>query len=149
MPVRISGHPLQAKLRHMKERCYQKDDKNYKNYGGRGIKICEEWQDYRTFVEWGLASGWEPGLTIDRIDNDGDYSPENCRFVDRKEQARNRRPYGEIKYRGVARHWNQFRAYCNNKYLGLHRSAEEAARARDQYVIQNNLDLQLNFAEED
>ena len=147
--MKISGHPLQTKLHHMKERCYQESDPAYANYGGRGIKICDEWHDYRTFIEWGLANGWQDGLEIDRIDNDGDYCPETCRFVTRSENLKNRRIFGEIEYRGVAKHWNKFKAYCDNKYLGLHETAEAAAKARDQYVITNNLGLQLNFAVED
>lgn len=68
----------------------------YKNYGGRGIKLCEEWRDYSKFKEWAMNNGYQPDAkrgkcTIDRIDVDGDYNPQNCRFVDRATQNRNRR----------------------------------------------------------
>lgn len=76
----------------MKQRCYNKRDKAYKNYGQRGIKMCDEWKDnFQVFYDWCMANGYKKGLTIDRIDNDKYYEPNNCRLVDRKTQQRNRR----------------------------------------------------------
>ena len=64
----------------------------HKDYGQRGITVCSEWEhDYVTFRDWAFANGWEVGLTLDRIDNDGNYCPENCRFVTRKKNCRNKR----------------------------------------------------------
>lgn len=72
-------------------RCENSNRLKYKDYGGRGIKVCEEWHEAKNFVLWALGNGYEKGLQLDRIDNDGDYCPENCRFVTPKENSRNRR----------------------------------------------------------
>ena len=85
----------------MKRRCFNKNEKAYKNYGGRGIKICNEWlSDFMNFYNWAMANGYSDDLTIDRIDNNGNYEPSNCRWVNYKEQARNRRQNLLITYKG-------------------------------------------------
>ncbi len=74
------------------QRCYDTHAKDYPRYGGRGIKVCPEWrQSWPAFRDWALSHGYQQGLEIDRRDNYGGYSPENCRFVTRKENMRNKR----------------------------------------------------------
>lgn len=74
----------------MKSRCYNPNNIRYNRYGGRGIKICDEWlQNVNSFREWAIKNGYKPGLSIDRINNDGDYSSDNCRWVEPKEQLSN------------------------------------------------------------
>jgi hypothetical protein len=85
----------------IKERCLNLKCSAYKWYGGRGIKICAEWNsDYEVFKEWAHSNGYKKGLQIDRIDNDGDYCPENCRWVTSKDNNRNTRYNKYITYEG-------------------------------------------------
>ena len=75
----------------MKKRCYDPHDARYDRYGGRGITVCEEWKDdFLAFHDWALNNGYGDGLTIDRINNDQGYSPDNCRWASQQEQSRNR-----------------------------------------------------------
>ena len=83
-----SSDPLYSVWTHMNERC---NAQHFQRYGGRGISVCPVWKyEFTTFRAWALANGWKRGLEIDRINNDGNYAPDNCRFVDKVTNSRNR-----------------------------------------------------------
>ena len=91
MPTAREEKHLRNAYTNMKFRCYDPRGKCYYRYGGRGIEVDSAWlTSYHVFREWALANGFKDGLTLDRIDNNKGYSPENCRFITQAEQSRNR-----------------------------------------------------------
>lgn len=102
----LSKHPLKRVYYAMLQRCHPDQVENplYKNYAGRGISVCQEWKNsFLTFYNWCIGNGWKKGLEIDRRDNDGNYSPENCRIVDNKTNTNNRRRTLWVQYNGERR----------------------------------------------
>lgn len=96
-----SKHPLYGIWRQMMQRCYNEKLKIYHRYGGRGIYVCEEWHNFFKFVEWSNSVGGRPdGYTLDRKDNDGPYSPQNCRWATMKTQNMNKSDNIVIEYNG-------------------------------------------------
>lgn len=97
----MTNTPLFERWSSMKQRCYDKNHNNYKHYGGRGIVMCDEWEnDFQSFYDWSVENGYKENLTIDRIDNNGNYEPSNCRWVDMKTQSNNRRTNRKIEVSG-------------------------------------------------
>lgn len=102
----LTNHPLRFIRKSMLHRCYNKNNKFYKNYGGKGISVCEEWKhSLEEFVEWALNNGWSKGLSIDRIDNEGDYTPENCQWITISENSRKNCVIGKLRKEKCARNY--------------------------------------------
>lgn len=117
----------------MKRRCESHEEPCYQNYGGRGIRVCQEWQSFDAFMKWALKNGYKGKLTIDRIDVNGNYEPLNCKWSTLKEQGRNKRNNFMITYQNVTQ---ALSAWCeelnlnyNTTYMRLKKygfSVEEA-----------------------
>ena len=111
---------LHNKWLKIKERCYNQNSRCYKNYGGRGIKICDEWKNnFMNFYNWAMENGYQEGLTIDRINVNGNYEPSNCRFITQKEQQNNRRNNVYITYKNEVKTLSQWADYYNIPYKVL------------------------------
>lgn len=121
---KVSSHPLYQAWKSMHRRCDTPYVNDYEHYGGRGIKVCDEWKDSLTFLNWAENNGWIPnkGLTLDRINANKDYEPSNCRWVTQKQQARNRRNNRLVTIDGVTKcvqEWAE--EYSINKVTFLNR----------------------------
>lgn len=148
----MKKHRFYATYRNMMKRCYTKSDPSYKDYGERGISVCEEWQDIIKFVAW-ADSTYIEGYTLDRIDNAGNYEPSNCRWADATTQAINQRMmknnttgYVGVNYHdtGIAKWTASIGVNHKLVYIGSFLTKEEAVQARDNYIIENNLPHKLS-----
>lgn len=104
----------------IKDRCLNKNYAYWKNYGGRGVTVCEEWRDFEKFRKWAMENGYREGLTIDRINNDGNYEPSNCRWTDQKTQTRNRRSNVPIEHNGERHCLSEWAEILGVPYARLH-----------------------------
>lgn len=96
----LSATPLYSVWGSIKDRCLNTNCKSYKNYGGRGISICGQWVDnFHLFYKWAMNAGYKPGLTIERVNNDKSYCPENCTFIPLSKQSKNRRNLNFITFK--------------------------------------------------
>lgn len=103
-PEGDAGSPLYSSWNKMIQRCYKKNTKDSKDYGDRGITVCDEWRDnFLAFKEWALNNGYEKDLSIDRIDVNGNYEPSNCRWADDITQANNKRNNRRITINGITK----------------------------------------------
>ena len=138
----------------MKRRCLNKSHPQYYQYGGRGIVICKEWLlNYDSFFKWAELNGIKDGLQLDRINNDGNYEPSNCRWVTSSTNIRNQRilkSTNKSGYRGVSfcksrNRWeSSIKINYIKKMIGRYKTAIEAAKAYDGYVLENNLEHTIN-----
>lgn len=132
-PLRSTFVNVPEKLKYvyraMKNRCNNKKTDNFKNYGGRGIKLCEEWErNSKAFYDWAIKNGYKEGLQIDRINVDGDYCPENCRFVTPKENSNNRRNSIRITINGISETVSYWSNITGIKQRTLYRYAERSIK---------------------
>lgn len=147
----LSKNIFYAKWISIKDRCYNPNFIKYKDYGGRGIIVCEEWLDVRNFVTW-CEQTYIEGMSLDRINNDEGYSPENCRWATREIQNTNQRVrstntsgFAGVSWEVEKERWVAYIcANGNNKKLGRFLTKEEAVQARDNYIIENNLPHKLS-----
>ena len=153
----VSQHRLYKTWIGMYDRCYNKNNKYFKNYGGRGITVCEKWYQIENFIE-DMYPSFEEGLTLDRIDVNGNYEPDNCRWVTREIQQRNTRKLMKTNtsgFRGVSWGKDKQKYTINiwvegkNIYLGYYHNPEQGALIYDTYVRENNLEHTKNFSDEE
>ena len=105
----LSDNKLCDIWRSMKERCYNPHFEQYNDYGGRGIMVCPEWlHDFQAFYDWAMANGYADNLSIDRINNNGNYEPSNCRWATRQEQANNKRSNHLLTFNGKTQTLSQW-----------------------------------------
>lgn len=118
----LRGDPLYPVWRGMKARCNNPNEPAFKNYGGRGIKVCDEWErDFQAFYDWAIENGYNRELSIDRIDNDDGYRPDNCRWVTALEQSNNRRSCYHITYAGETHTISEWSRILGIRYDTLRR----------------------------
>ena len=117
----LSKTRLYQIYKHIKHRCFDKKDIGYKNYGGRGITMCDTWaKDYMAFYSWAISTGYNDNLTIDRINSNGNYCPENCRWATMQEQQNNRTNNRVLEYKGQKKTITAWAKFCGLSYRNLH-----------------------------
>lgn len=121
----------------MKTRCYNENTDFFKHYGGRGIKVCDEWKDsFFAFYEWAIKNGYDDDLSIDRIDVNGDYEPSNCRWATKEQQSLNTRRKRLYSFQGETHTLKEWSKILNINYTTL--------RSR---IIYMNWDISKAFRE--
>ncbi|CQD26169.1 hypothetical protein ACYJ80_06790 [Staphylococcus capitis] len=97
----LTNHPAYTRWNAMMQRCYRANSERYPRYGGRGIKVCDEWHDVKTFIKWAEENGFSEELSIERIDLNGDYEPSNCKWIPLEEQRWNTSYNVWYEYKGL------------------------------------------------
>jgi len=132
----------------MLNRCYEPKTKSYTSHGARGIKVCKAWRNDRfLFSEWALSHGWKKGLWLDRLDNDGDYTPKNCTWANPSESGYNKRVYknNTTGHRGISKYTHhagaklRFKVIVLKEKLGYFDTLELAIKAKETYIKTYNI----------
>ena len=157
-----SKNKLYTAWSHLKSRCNNSNDANYKYYGGRGITYCKEWEKFEPFEEWANNNGYivDSKLTIDRIDNDGNYEPSNCRWVSQTVQSRNTRTIHSSNTSGmrgvsirkdstIKKYISQITLNNISRRIGGYATLEEAGMSYDTVVREFNLEHGKNFTDKE
>lgn len=129
----------------MRRRCNSLSASQYERYGGRGIRVCNEWDaDFRSFRKWAFENGYKEGLSIDRINNNGNYEPSNCRWATHKQQSNNQSDTLKIKYKGKTKTLHEWADILNIKphtlYYRVYRAKWDLDRAFSEKVSFNKHD---------
>lgn len=140
----IKNKRLSSIFLNMKRRCYNKEEKSFRFYGAKGIKICDEWiKNPKLFEDWSLKNGYKPSLTIDRIYSDKDYCPENCRWITKEDNARYKSTTIVISAAGMlksGKEWADFLGVGTNTINNYRRKyGEKATTEFIEYVVKNGL----------
>lgn len=136
----MSNHRLHAIWRQMRQRCNNPNHRAFKWYGGKGVKVCQEWGTFENFMTWALANGYDDGLTIDRKESDGNYDPNNCRWITRAEntrRARKGKPGGNsgepITYKGKTQSLDDWSKELGISYITLYKRLEAEWSVEDAF----------------
>jgi len=134
----MSKEPIYSAWSQMRSRCDLETHKDYKYYGGRGIKVCEEWSIFTNFYR-DMGDKPSDSHSLDRIDNNSNYTPDNCIWTTHTNQMLNRRAYGKLGLKHITKNINRFRVQINrkgiNKYWGLYDTLDDAITARDNILL--------------
>ena len=129
----------------MKTRCHNPNVKAYSDYGGRGIKICDEWNDFKVFKNWALQNGYKEGLTIERLDVEKGYTPNNCIWIERNAQNWNRRDTRYISYKGILKSVGEWRTILGVKHYILYNFCKKNNWQLEPFLKEMNIKIPKDF----
>lgn len=128
-------HPLHKIWCQVRQRCFNQNDKDYVNYGGRGIAFDESWNDFAVFYEWAMGNGYQSGLSIERKNNDGNYEPSNCKWIPMGQQRRNNRRILMITFNGKTQILSDWAKEIPVKYSTLYARLKKGLKLSEVFKI--------------